>query len=848
MKIPQIVIDEDRDNKYKKYFRYTENKRLSVIKGYLFDNYTQKDLDIEFLDANPDSHKGRESNNITRYIGLTGDFRGLFSGMSLQSSILELKSTKDSLYGDLISILKKLKCKELHSNPTIWSMNVSTRENHVESWNIFKNNSCICIDYMIDDVSTDYSQFETKEEIREYLNVENLNKPELIYRFVNDIEIGDIFIAHKGSKVLSGIGIVESDYIHDNENLHNIRKISWFYTPGDLKINDNDFFNTNNIVKLNDLSGIVNEFLARVASKDKKIRINLLKFLFNKFYEEFHSKEIGKDHSQRYESGALKIQNEWNNLKEKKSNGENWHKYFWKNIFHRDLELFTVGGRSLRNKIQSKSRNTINLSDDDMDNLANEFFDTANNLLNEDDIDEQKRILDSYSNDDHKSYGFQTGTMSPILFYLDESKFYPINSKTIKTVRFLSIILGSEINLSNKLNEYMDSNDQYKNFLKDLKNNFYFEKLNIGDIKVFDEFCHWFCDKELGYYVDDNKNEVVNIFPVKEIFKYNIKRLNMFESDKPRNLIYFGAPGTGKSFTLNKDKDELEDCIFERVTFHPDYSYANFVGTYKPVPKDEDKISYEYVPGPFMRILTRAYAEPTKPFLLIIEEINRANVAAVFGDVFQLLDRDDNGNSRFLIQTSEDMREYLRDKLGDCEYVEDFSSIGIPSNLFIWATMNSADQGVFPMDTAFKRRWEFEYLGINAGSDKIEGININWESHENWKRFKSGKDSWDEIRKAINEQLSEMGINEDKQLGPFFAFTEYINEDGTNDNVELGDFIKIFRDKILMYLFEDVAKYKKDLFYKENLSYSQLRDEFEDKGFEVFCKSIRNKLLEDNDE
>ena len=848
MKIPKIKKIHD-NNSIHKFNKYPVDLHFSVIKEYLFNNISQQSLDVDILgEPYRESHGGHESGNLLKYYGLN-NFKKLFMGMSLQSSILELKSTKDSQYNELISILKLLKCKELHSNPTIWSMNISTRENYDESWNLFKNNSCISIDYLIDDVSTDYNRFETQEEIVEYSGDENSNKSRLIYEFVNNIEKGDIFIAHKGSNVLSGIGIVESDYIHQNENLSNIRKVSWFYITDDLKIKDEDFFNTNNIVKLNEnYSDFVNELLARIASKDKKIRINLLKFLFNKFYEEFHSKEIGKDHSRRYESGAQKIKNEWARLEEKKANGENWCDDFWDHIFHRDLELFTVGGNSLRNMIQSKSRNTHNFSDEDIDNLANEFFGTVSNLLNKDDIDEQKEILDAYSNDAIKSYGFQTGILSPILFYLDDSKFYPINSKTIKTVSFLSMILGSEVNLSNKLNEYIDSNEQYKNFLKDLKNNFYFEKLNVADVKVFDEFCHWLCDKELGHYVD-NKNKVVNIFPFKEIFRYNIMRLNMFDSKKPRNLIYFGAPGTGKSFCLNDDKDnDFEDCIFERVTFHPDYSYANFVGTYKPVPKDEDKISYEYVPGPFMRILTKAYAAPTKPFLLIIEEINRANVAAVFGDVFQLLDRDDYGKSRFPIQTSEDMRDYLRDRLGDCEYVEDFSSIEIPSNLFIWATMNSADQGVFPMDTAFKRRWEFKYLGINDGMDKIQDININFENHENWKRFKQGKNSWNEIRKAINEQLSEMGINEDKQLGPFFAFTRYIKPEGINDNVDLEDFITIFRDKILMYLFEDVAKYKKDLFYNENLSYSKLRDEFNDKGFEVFCKSIQNKLLDDNDE
>ena len=165
--------------------------------------------------------------------------------------------------------------------------------------------------------------------------------------------------------------------------------------------------------------------------------------------------------------------------------------------------------------------------------------------------------------------------------------------------------------------------------------------------------------------------------------------------DESRNVIYFGAPGTGKSYNLEKEKDILlkdNKNGFERVTFHPDYSYANFVGTYKPRPKKDDDgnktddITYEYVPGPFMRTLVEALKHPCKPFLLIIEEINRSNVAAVFGDVFQLLDRDNNFESEYPIETSEDMRDFLHDELK-----KECKKIKIPSNMFIWATMNSAD-------------------------------------------------------------------------------------------------------------------------------------------------------------
>ena len=305
---------------------------------------------------------------------------------------------------------------------------------------------------------------------------------------------------------------------------------------------------------------------------------------------------------------------------------------------------------------------------------------------------------------------------------------------------------------------------------------------------------------------------------------------NTFDDNQKRNVIYFGAPGTGKSYNLNQDKEKIikDENDYERVTFHPDYSYANFVGTYKPVPK-ADSISYEYVPGPFMRSLVKSLKYPEKPFLLIIEEINRSNVAAVFGDVFQLLDRDKNNESRYSIETTEDMRNYLKSELN-----EDYEKIKIPSNMFIWATMNSADQGVFPMDTAFKRRWDFKYFGINYNEELIKHIKVNLNNQEI---------SWNDLRKAINNELLSYRINEDKLLGPFFAFNEYLDEDLSDE-----EFKEIFKNKIIMYLFEDAAKAKRnDLFAgareNNNVIYSRVCELFDSKGIEIFCDNIKDALL-----
>ncbi|MDD5811843.1 MAG: AAA family ATPase [Treponema sp.] len=307
---------------------------------------------------------------------------------------------------------------------------------------------------------------------------------------------------------------------------------------------------------------------------------------------------------------------------------------------------------------------------------------------------------------------------------------------------------------------------------------------------------------------------------------------------KSYNRIIFGAPGTGKSFQL---KDEsTKDSPFaniERVTFHPDYSYGQFVGSYKPVSDDDGRIRYEYVPGPFMRTLVKALesgknGDSAEKFLLIVEEINREKVAAVFGDMFQLLDRTDAGDSVYEIQASEDVRRYLARELGGTK--ENYTSIKIPNNMYIWATMNSADQGVFPMDTAFKRRWEFTYLSINANEKKIaiEDLPI---INGDAKIIK-----WNILRKSINNMLlKECKVNEDKLLGPFFISGEVFKNATSNTDA----FFEAFNSKVLMYLFEDAGKmHQKKLFAgidQNELTFSKVCEDFKTRGTAIFGNSFQ---------
>ena len=285
-----------------------------------------------------------------------------------------------------------------------------------------------------------------------------------------------------------------------------------------------------------------------------------------------------------------------------------------------------------------------------------------------------------------------------------------------------------------------------------------------------------------------------------------------------------------------KGADQLER--YERVTFHPNYSYAQFVGTYKPV-SENGEIKYSYVPGPFIRILVKSL-KYKKNFLLLIEEINRANVAAVFGDVFQLLDRDSSGRSQYSIDLSEDLKKYLSEKEGINLQGD---KLYIPNNMYIWATMNSADQGVMPMDAAFKRRWDFEYLGINENQDKINKIQLPFPKKADDGTVKYVLYNWNKLRIEINRILQNQHVNEDKLLGPFFISKSVLDKyNGVTKEETCKEFTKLFKSKVLMYIFEDAAKMrssevfelKKDNKILEKPLFSDVYDEFDSIGLHIF--------------
>lgn len=346
------------------------------------------------------------------------------------------------------------------------------------------------------------------------------------------------------------------------------------------------------------------------------------------------------------------------------------------------------------------------------------------------------------------------------------------------------------------------------NYISAIKNAYKDFKVDIFDLDYgkFDLFYNQVKNNsEYNDIIKKNNNYLSSA--LKNYYKFTKLLDNHQNIKQPYNRIIFGAPGTGKSYKLNKDIEEnqLKDS-FERVTFHPNYTFSQFVGSYKPVSRikegsDEKEIRYEFVPGPFLRVLVDSLNDQSNgtPHVLIIEEINRANPAVVFGDVFQLLDRDETGKSVYSINIPEEIKEYLESQQISIQ------QLYIPSNMYIWATMNSADQGVYPMDSAFKRRWSFEYIDIDENQENIAEKKIELKSSkDDYKTYR-----WNELRIEINKVLKKAKVNEDKLLGPFFLSKTELSKTGE-------EFDNIFKSKVLMYLYEDILKHKKiDLFVKE---------------------------------
>lgn len=320
-----------------------------------------------------------------------------------------------------------------------------------------------------------------------------------------------------------------------------------------------------------------------------------------------------------------------------------------------------------------------------------------------------------------------------------------------------------------------------------------------------------------------------------------------------KQLILFGAPGTGKSYEIKNRLASYGDEKKFRVTIHPEFLYTDFVGQILPDTSPTATTPFIFKEGPFTRALMEAYTDSSKDVFLILEELSRGNVAAIFGDIFQLLDRDDHFESRYPIRNKN-----IADKIPTLTTDE----VKLPSNFNIICTVNMNDQNVFPMDTAFKRRFEWEYISTDPVVDTVTG-KIN--SHLNNPKVKIAidtirnndlKTTWQSFYMALNKFITDkengLGKKEDKQVGQFFIqFNATLVADSHSMNSSVADIAneeinRMIRNKLLVYLWQDVQgismiKSNISLFDKSINSYDDLYKKFgNDK---VFSNEFINDFL-----
>lgn len=343
---------------------------------------------------------------------------------------------------------------------------------------------------------------------------------------------------------------------------------------------------------------------------------------------------------------------------------------------------------------------------------------------------------------------------------------------------------------------------------------------------------------ELRASVSELISQLWNNMSIKEddeafYFKSSLR----FDSNGPlftgaTNKIFYGAPGTGKSHHIHNVECVGASTIV--TVFHPDTQYSDFVGALKPnMATDENGkpyVAYQYRPGPFTKALIEAKLHPNKHICLVIEELNRAPAAAVFGELFQLLDRKDDGESSYKIDASDpDMLAYINQSLSNAG-VANINQLEIPANLSLLATMNSSDQAVMPLDTAFKRRWRFKFIDIDFS-------HVDVPNHDFHLPTQSGvfKISWPKLATIINDVLIEANVAEDRLLGPFFV---------KKDEIETAEAAKqTLSSKLFVYLWDDVLRHigPKKIFAPEYLTYGRLSSAFmKDKA--IFNSKIEERI------
>ncbi|GAA8192222.1 hypothetical protein HpKG129_02710 [Helicobacter pylori] len=299
--------------------------------------------------------------------------------------------------------------------------------------------------------------------------------------------------------------------------------------------------------------------------------------------------------------------------------------------------------------------------------------------------------------------------------------------------------------------------------------------------------------------------------------------------DGGKNIILYGVPGSGKSYTLQRDYCN-DNSVVEKIVFHPDYSYSDFVGQIMPSVDDSGIVSYKFNPGPFTNILKKAYHNPQIKHVLVIDEINRGNAPAIFGEIFQLLDRLKHDKNGFKKGSSEYAINNM--DIANIVHSDKNASIRIPSNLWIIATMNTSDQNVFTLDTAFQRRFSMQLI-----ENSFENVDDDFKNM----KILDTDITWQKFCTTINEKIAQnndgLSSMEDKRFGVYFV---NIDDLKSKEN---------FAHKVIKYLWDDVFKFDRNIIFdttKFNTLEAVVKNFTKEKGrtqFDIFSDDVKELLF-----
>jgi len=371
--------------------------------------------------------------------------------------------------------------------------------------------------------------------------------------------------------------------------------------------------------------------------------------------------------------------------------------------------------------------------------------------------------------------------LNSILHYKSIVNEFQISSETIKQLRGNEIPDNLNLLIEGKFGEIEDR-VYFKNFLTDYDWWFGSKTIDRGDFFVSPVLKQSNVVNETSSYIATIAYHLSLSYELCNLLSVPLNE--GIDAPAKSNIIYYGAPGTGKSFKVNEILKDRKG-FYERVTFHPEYDNTSFVGGYKPISKDGE-IKYEFVPQVFINIYIKAWLDSHNQYFLAIEEINRGNCAEIFGDIFQLLDR----NSNYDVAPSSELYQYLIKELG-AEHEGIIYGLKLPPNLSLLATMNTSDQSLFPMDSAFKRRWDWEYIPI-CYDDLPENESFEYKVKiDETTYFK-----WIDFIKNVNAVIkTNQNLGMDKCIGNYFIKSD-------SKEITLNEFI----NKAVFYLWNDVFK------------------------------------------